>query len=226
LTKSKSELVKLLDAGRLYRKITRTSKVLFEIVKHKNIYTDLTRWRQDRFQMPSPPLIKRQVLLRTVIINSTIVETGTHTGDTSAILLKVAKNIISIEPDKELFRKASKRFLGNQKIQILNGTSESIFPDLIPSLSGDVSFWLDGHYSGEGTFMGEKETPIFLELQHIQENLSKFQKICVLIDDIRLFSPGISMNLDYPSLNYLVEWANNNHLFWYIEHDIFIAKNF
>ena len=204
----------------------RMSKNLFAFAKHEQIYTDLMRWQQDEFQMPSPPFVKRQVLLRTVVKNSTIVETGTHTGDTSAVLLKVAKNVISIEPDVELFRKATKRFFGNQKIQILNGTSESTFPSLIPSLSGDVSFWLDGHYSGEGTFMGEKETPIILELQTIQDNLKNFQKICVLIDDIRLSSSEISKTVDYPSLNYLVEWANKNKLFWHIEHDIFIAKNF
>ena len=110
MIKSKPRFLKIIDVPRLYKKFMRMSKVLFAFAKHEQIYTDLKRWWQDEFQMPSPPFVKRQVLLRTVVKNSTIVETGTHTGDTSAVLLKVAKNVISIEPDVELFRKATKRF--------------------------------------------------------------------------------------------------------------------
>ncbi len=226
MRKVKTKLFKIINIIKLFRRIERTLIILLEIVQYEKNYTDLKRWRQNRYQMPSPQFVKRQVLLRTVIINSTIIETGTHTGDTSAMLLKVAKAVISIEPDVTLFLKAQKRFLNNQKIQVLNGTSESIFPNLIPSLSGNVSFWLDGHYSGQGTYLGEKETPIILELQIIQDNLDKFNKICVLIDDIRMFTPEFSIDLGYPSLNHLVEWALNNNLSWHIEHDIFIAKNY
>jgi hypothetical protein len=226
MTKLKMKLFKIINMAGFYKRIKRTFIILLEIVKYEKNYTDLKRWRQNGYQMPSPQFVKRQVLLRTVIKNSTIVETGTHTGETSAMLLKVAKNVISIEPDFTLFSKAQKRFLNNPKIQILNGTSESIFPKLIQSLTGKISFWLDGHYSGEGTFLGEKETPIILELQIIQDNLNNFQEVCVLIDDVRMFTPEFSANLGYPSLNYLVEWALNNNLSWHIEHDIFIAKNF
>lgn len=200
--------------------------MFFEIVRYERVYTDLKEWHQNGYQMPAPPLVKREVLLRNVINDSTIIETGTHTGDTSAILLKVANNVISIEADEELFLKASKRFFGRQKIIILKGDSKLVFPTLIPSLSGNVSFWLDGHYSGEGTFLGEEKTPIISELQSIQANLINFQKICVLVDDIRLFSPELSITEGYPSLNYLVEWALHNNLSWKIEHDIFIAKNY
>jgi hypothetical protein len=47
-----------------------------------------------------------------------------------------------------------------------------------------------------------------------------------MVDDVRCFNP---LNLEYgtyPSIDYLVDWARKNKLFWHIEHDIFIAKSF
>jgi len=46
----------------------------------------------------------------------------------------------------------------------------------------------------------------------------------VLIDDLRCFGSDNPEYACYPSLNYLVDWANKLKLRWHIEHDIFIAK--
>jgi hypothetical protein len=56
-------------------------------------------------------------------------------------------------------------------------------------LSGNLNFWLDGHYSDGITFKGDKDTPIVDELNHISMNLDRYNEVCVLIDDVRCFDP-------------------------------------
>jgi hypothetical protein len=96
---------------------------------------------------------------------------------------------------------------------------------LLPSLSGNINFWLDGHYSAGITYRGPQDTPILDELAHISNNLHRFEKVCVMVDDIRSFDSEIDEYSSYPSLNILVDWANQNGLGWHIEHDIFVAKS-
>ena len=94
----------------------------------------------------------------------------------------------------------------------------------MPKLSGDINFWLDGHYSAGKTFKGEKDCPIEDELNAIEENLENFAKISILIDDIRLFLPKSSNYSDYHSIDYLIDWARRLNMRWRIEHDIFIIQ--
>jgi len=58
-------------------------------------------------------------------------------------------------------------------------------------------FWLDGHYSGEVTAKGDKNTPIYEELTHIW-NAPDLGHV-ILIDDARCFG----REAGYPSLEEL-----------------------
>ena len=100
-----------------------------------------------------------------------------------------------------------------------------VLPKLLPNLSGDINFWLDGHYSSGLTFKGDQECPIKDELDQIGNNLKRFKKVIILIDDIRCFLPNNKFD-KYPSINYLVDWSRKNNFNWIIEHDIFIMFNF
>jgi len=182
-------------------------------------------WAKLKFQAPSPHYIKQACLLRNSVPNATWVETGTYLGQTTQVLSKNGLKVFSIEPEPTLFANAFEYFRKFNNVVIIKGTSEQIFPDLLPKITGDVNFWLDGHYSAGNTFKGSQDTPILDELKHIADNLNHFKKICVLIDDIRCFNPHIEEYATYPSLNILVAWANDNKLDWHIEHDIFVAKN-
>jgi len=178
-----------------------------------------------RYAAPSPSDIKRGALLRLGIRNGTWVETGTFMGDTTALISEEAKQVYTIEPENALFEKAKARFLNNPNIHVINGLSEDVFPELLPTLSGIVNFWLDGHYSGGITHQGPSDCPVADELQSIENNLEKFNEVLVLIDDVRCFDPSISEYSDYPSVDFLVDWARRNSLEWHIEHDIFVAKS-
>ena len=182
-------------------------------------------WAGRRFLAPSPYFVKQACLIRNGRPNSIWVETGTYLGQTTELLAKIGTKVYSIEPEPTLFSGAKKKFRKDSNVEILNGTSEQIFPYLLPKIKGDVCFWLDGHYSKGITFKGAQDTPILDELKCIAENLNHFNDVVVLVDDIRCFNPQIPDYSTYPPIDALVDWARTNNLSWHIEHDIFVAKN-
>ena len=168
---------------------------------------------------------KQKVLLRNGLRDATWVESGTFMGDTTSVLSRVAKMVYSIEPEPALFSKAEQKFRNTSNVKIIKGLSEDIFPKLLPTISGNVCFWLDGHYSAGITFKGPQETPILDELAAIGRHIAKMSKIVVMVDDVRCFDPSNPEFSAYPPVDVLVDWARKLNLTWHIEHDIFIAKN-
>lgn len=177
------------------------------------------RWKSRSYSSPLPPDAKRSVLKRYGGASATWIETGTYLGDTTAVLASWSDRVISIEPAPVLYSRAAHRFSAVPSVTIINGTSESTLPRILRDLSGSVSFWLDGHYSGGPTYEGE--CPLRAELAAIAEHLEHIDHPVLMIDDIRLCSdPAFP---DYPSLDELVDWSRANDLRWLIEHDIFVA---
>lgn len=183
----------------------------------------LFEWKQRGFEAPAPQAVKLKVLLRNATPNATWVETGTYLGETTRVLARSAAKVFSVEPEPKLFSRATKKFAGTPNVTILHGTSEAVLPSLLPSLSGAVNFWLDGHYSAGITFEGVIHTPVIEELANIERYMTKLGRVCVLVDDVRCFNPSLPEYASYPSLDALVDWARRNGLKWHIEHDIFVA---
>ena len=178
-----------------------------------------TWFHEYRCNTPAPGAVKYACLLRHSCHKATWVETGTHEGAGTKFLAQFAGHIYTIEPSEEFFLKSKSELKNLDNVTTIKGYSEDVFPKLIPTLSGEVCFWLDGHFCGEGTGKSSVETPIKFELNEISRHISFYEKCVVLIDDIRLCGTG-----DYPPLEYYVFWALQNNLNWTIEHDIFIAK--
>lgn len=183
------------------------------------------QWKKRCYSAPSPHRVKMAVLLRNSFPNGIWIETGTYLGDTTKILLGHGSFVYSIEPEPTLFANAHAFFKNYHNVRIINGLSEEIFPSLLPSLTGTVNFWLDGHFSEGVTHRGPQDTPILDELRIIAANMNKFEKVCVMIDDVRCFNTMLEEYSTYPSLKRLVGWAEELGLLWHIEHDIFIAKS-
>ena len=194
------------------------------IYKNLKLLKEFRLWAKRKFYAPSPSLIKRSCLFRNGYPNSIWIETGTYLGETTKFLSRHASIVYSIEPEPKLFSNAKKYLAKYENVKLLNGTSEKIFQELLPKITGNVNFWLDGHYSAGSTYKGLQDTPIIEELMYISENLQHFNKVCVLIDDVRCFNSEIKGYSMYPSLDSLVDWARANKLVWHIEHDIFVAK--
>jgi len=183
----------------------------------------LTDWKKRNFLENSPQIVKQKVFIKYGIKNAIWVETGTYLGTTTKYLSDLFPHVYSIEPELNLYTLACKRFEG-KNVTLFNDVSEKILPTLLPKLRGNVNFWLDGHYSAGVTFKGEKDCPIKEELQAIEQNFFNFDKLTILIDDVRCFLPHNNSYTDYPSIDYLVDWARRMNLQWRIEHDIFIMQ--
>lgn len=181
------------------------------------------KWSMAGWPPPAAPQVKRAVLQRYGTSATTWIETGTYLGQTTKFLARNDRLVWSIEPEPSLARAATKKFRGNTRVKIVQGTSEEILPTILPQLSGKVAFWLDGHYSAGVTFRGDVETPIASELDLIKKSLHLFESVVVLVDDFRCFEGKKSDIGPYPPRSSLVEWADSLNFSWTVEHDIFIA---
>jgi hypothetical protein len=199
----------------------------FRTARHRS--KELASWAARQYAAPAPAFVKREAVLRNGIATATWVETGTFQGDTTAFLAQRAKRVVSIEPEPTLHAAAAARFQGVANVEIRKGLSEDVLPEVLPTLSGDVCFWLDGHFSAGFTHKGPKDTPIADELLHIEKALPRWERVAVLVDDVRCFDPQDPIHTEYqgyPERRFLVEWAERNKLVWHIELDIFVARNF
>jgi len=183
----------------------------------------MAEWKARNFLENSPQLVKEKVFTKYGIPDASWIETGTYRGTTTKYLSERFPHVYSIEPGLDLYKSACKRFDGTN-VTLFNDVSENVFPTLLPTLKGDFNFWLDGHYSAGITFKGHKDCPVEDELLAIEKNFNNFSKLSILIDDVRCFWPSNSENSDYPSIDYLVDWARRMNMRWRIEHDIFIMQ--
>lgn len=187
-----------------------------ELLARKRFVTEFLDWRRRQYAPPSPNAIKRATIRRNAL-DGTFVETGTYLGDTTEFATLFSKQVISLEPDPQLYAAAIERFRDRKEIRLIGSSSEEAFGPLVEQLAGSVTFWLDGHYSGAGTFLGLETTPIGSELKAIAERGSGISDMAILIDDVRCFGAD-----GYPPLSYFVDWAKGQAMRWSIEHDIFV----
>ena len=189
----------------------------------RKLTPDSFLWILRNFAPPSPQHVKTRILSSHSLDHAVWVETGTYLGDTTLSLSKIAKSVISIEPQIELSNFAKKRLKRHANIKVLNSTSEESIARILDDITGPACFWLDGHYSGDVTYKGSSTSPILQELAAVSTYVNKDNPVVVFIDDFRLFVNSASSG--YPSHRTLVEWALENNLNWTVEHDIFIAKS-
>ena len=193
-------------------------KILVELLQ-------MQQWRARGYLENAPQLVKQNLFVKYGVPQAQWVETGTFLGETTDFLSNSYSFVYSVEPEKELYKNAMKKFL-NQNVELFNGVSEDVMPSLLLRLKGDINFWLDGHYSAGVTFKGNKNCPVEEELIAIKNNLLNFTKVSILIDDVRLFLPTNTTYSDYPSIDFLVDWARVNNFNWRVEHDVFVMRNF
>jgi hypothetical protein len=156
------------------------------------------------------------------------IETGTYNGEGSLAISKFGAFLDTIEPSKELSQLAERRLSSKKNVKIHVGTSEDLLSEILLEVERkgfrEVSFWLDGHYSGGNTFLGNLDTPIRKELEIISRHLSNFSRVSIFIDDIRCFNPSLTDYISYPSVKELIEFANLNRFRVLFTKDICVMK--
>jgi len=130
------------------------------------------------------------------------IESGTFLGQTIFPFEPYFNNLYTVEIKEDLFQNAKKMYTGN-KIHFYHGDSGNVFKDIIPEIKGKSIIFLDAHWSCGITGKGEKDVPLYEELQCII-NYHKDEAV-IIIDDVRLFGKG--PNTEH---KYSVDWENIN----------------
>jgi hypothetical protein len=94
------------------------------------------------------------------------------------------ERIYSVEYDLELARQAAQRFARHPNIQILQGDSQQVLPELLKTLKEPSLFWLDAGYYGWSGTQGDRRR-ISTELDAILRH--PVEGHIILIDDARGF---------------------------------------
>jgi hypothetical protein len=146
------------------------------------------KWHMQGRPIPAPPIVKQRIVKGYLRRSgaSTVVETGTFTGDMVDALAPIAGRIVSIELDDRLYAAALRRFAGQAHVELLQGDSGALLPRVISGLDRPALFWLDGHYTGSGSARTEVDSPIRAEIEALLAN--PVPGHVVLIDDAREFS--------------------------------------
>lgn len=144
-------------------------------------------WKKNG-KIPPVPHLAKQAAVREYAKKfsaKTLIETGTYLGEMVDATKDLFEKIFSIELDGKLYMRAEKKFSKYKHIRIIKGDSGKMLEAILPETVQPCLFWLDGHYSGGITAMGDSATPIMLELKHIFGYPS--DRHVILIDDARLF---------------------------------------
>jgi hypothetical protein len=115
------------------------------------------------------------------------VESGTYFGETIFEMEKYFDQLYTIEINEKFYNNVKNKYNGN-KINFYLGASEDKLTEICNSLKDNTIFFLDGHWSAGDTGKGEKDCPLYEELNVINE-LFKHNGI-IIVDDVRLFGKG------------------------------------
>ncbi|HPM02958.1 MAG TPA: hypothetical protein PK816_12460 [Candidatus Cloacimonadota bacterium] len=182
-------------------------QVILNSLKHWRQKHQIYEWVKSGCPVPPPHLVKQGTIsdYQQKYGYTILIETGTYMGDMVEAQKRRFKKIISIELGADLFENAKKRFRNDRNVLIVKGDSGKVLPKILLDIDSPAIFWLDGHYSAGVTSKGDKECPIFEELDSIF-NSKEFNHI-LLIDDARCFiGEG-----DYPTIDQLTEYVRSKN---------------
>jgi len=175
-------------------------------------------WRENGCPLPPPDAVKQSVVaaFKKKYGYELLIETGTYLGDMVAVQLSKFKQVISIELGVDLHKRAIERFRENKNVSILQGDSGKVLESILPEIHQPAIFWLDGHYSGGITALGDSECPVMEELAAIFDN-NRFKHV-ILIDDERCFTG----EGDYPTIDTITQYIKSRDASYevVVEHDI------
>ncbi|MGN6605056.1 MAG: hypothetical protein ACTHK8_21550 [Ginsengibacter sp.] len=147
----------------------------------------LLEWHYAGCENPPPNAVKQITIAyyQSKYSIPILIETGTYLGDMVEAQKNRFSKIITIELSEKLFHDAKNRFSKDENIIVMHGDSGKVLYEVLKDIKSPAIFWLDGHFSGGITVKGDKECPIFEEINAIFTT-SNYNHI-LLIDDARLF---------------------------------------
>ncbi len=133
--------------------------------------------------------------------NKFFIETGSYEGEGIAMAIQAGfPSIYSIELAPFWYHHCKDRFGSVPSVHLFFGDSTKVLEKVLCEVDAPATFWLDGHWSGEGTAQGKTKTPILAELAAIAQHPIKNHTI--LIDDIRCCGTS---DFDFIDLEEIIE---------------------
>ncbi len=153
--------------------------------KALNHYPDYWYWRLRGRPARSPHLVKERTVREYARRYGlrTLVETGTYYGEMIAAVRKDFQRILSIEYDHALAERVARRFAGDARIQIVEGDSRVVLPELLEMIREPALFWLDAGYWGWEQLVRDPQR-LSAEVEAILSHAVKGHVI--LMDDARM----------------------------------------
>lgn len=173
----------------------------------------LTAWEKAGRPVPTPHEVKQLTIeqYQAASQHTILVETGTYLGDMIEAQRTRFKQLFSIELSQKLWENATERFIMHPHIHIIQGDSGHVLQRVVDHLTQPAVFWLDGHYSSGITARGEKDCPIFGEIDAICSGL-RLNHI-LLVDDARCFTG----EGDYPTIDELTAYIQKKQPEYQVE---------
>jgi len=172
--------------------------------RKQNIEQVIKQWKIDGSPIPPPHEVKQFVIneYREKTGYKVLIETGTYYGAMIDAQKDYIEKIYSIELSEQLYANAIQKYKSDSRVVVVQGDSSKVLNSVISQVNKPSIFWLDGHYSYGETARGDKDCPIFGEIDAIFNNTNMFGSV-LLIDDARCFN-GTG---DYPTIDELKEYV-------------------
>jgi hypothetical protein len=124
--------------------------------------------------------------LRTRFNISTLVETGTDIGVSTAHAAGIFERVVTIDIRADHRMEAKNRCAGYSNVEFREGDSRDVLADVITSLDRPSLFWLDAH-AAPGLYGERDDWPAVDEINIINRSALLH---CSRIDDAHCFGPG------------------------------------
>lgn len=144
----------------------------------------LAKVKQSPFVPHSYTKLQNINVARKISKATTVIEIGSYKGVTTRRFSYLFDEVKSVEIDEALHLQAKEHCNGRTNVEMILGDGSVVLKELAPVVSNALLF-LDGHFSGGDTGMGEEEEPVLKELDIISEYLHNFSAF--VIDDFREF---------------------------------------
>ena len=169
-------------------------------------YPDYWYWKLRGEPRRIPHIIKQRAVLEYAesFRLTTLIETGTYYGEMIAAVIDRFRKIYSIELDPELAKRAQQRFRNDSRVEIIEGDSQIVVPELLQRLNERCLFWLDAGYCGWGGGIGN---PNRLGSEFIAILSDKITDHVILMDD----ADGINGEGGSPTLPELIALVESRY---------------
>lgn len=143
---------------------------------------------------------------------SVFVETGTFRGYTTEIASQLFDEVKTIELCSEIYFETKERLGARcQNIEFFLGNSAFVLPEISKTLRSRAFFYLDAHFSFNGTAKDFNDPPVMGEIEGILKYAPRDSVI--VIDDLRTFANNQRLPFDaynyYPSIIEISNFVKN-----------------